>query len=156
MADYIHPTSYRFYIQKLNSGSKIDIESTYNCRYKQFKDIANNGDIHNSYSEIFVENDGEKLWLPNQKDITYAPYDCTLELLFKGDNCQKNARDFYEYIEGERLEYSDTFRNRFLLLSLLKAPSIQMERLYGNQKYMLVSYTFRNYKGRSYNQSQIK
>ena len=150
--------AYHFYIQKntAESGySKVDIESAYNCKYKQFQGIFWNGDVQNSYAETFAEKDGEKIWLPQKDDITHAPYDCTLELLFIGDDCQENARRFFENYQGVPIEYSDTFRNLFIPLVLLKQPSISQEKLYGNRKYILASFSFRNYKGRSYTQSQI-
>lgn len=153
-------TTYHFYIEKMNKdgsfSTKIDIESTYNCHYKQFKDIFWDGDVQNSYSEVYSENDGERLWLPDKEDLAFAPYECTLELLFKKESCQEDIRKFYEDIVGTRIRYSDSFRNRYLYLTLLKQPSIQQEILYGNRPYILCSFTFRNYKGRSYSESQIK
>lgn len=153
---------YNFYIQKIPEGvvnetlPLIDIESYFNCHYKEFKDIFWNGDVQNSYSEVFAENDGERLWLPDKEDMTFSAYDCTLQLLFKKETCQEDIRKFYGYVAGSRIEYHDTFRNRYLHLVLLKQPQIQQEILYGDSPYILCSFTFRNFKGRSYSESQIK
>lgn len=152
-------TQYKFYIQRYKEGNtsypKRDIESYYKCLYKQFKSFFFDGDIKNTYEEDFIERSGKKVWLPEQKDLAFKDYDCKLELLFKKETCQEDVRKFYEDIRGVRLEYSDTFRNRYLPIILTKQPNIEQEILYGNTPYMLVSFTFNAFKGQSFATSQI-
>lgn len=152
--------AYKFYIQKYPQGTqtfaKVNLEATYNCTYKQFKDIVFNGDIKNTYTESFAERDGDDVYIPEVKDLCFKSYECKLELLFDKSTCQADVQRFYEDIRGQRIEYSDTFRNRYVTLLLTKQPKIDQEILYGNRTYMLVSFTFSNIVGRSFLSSQIK
>ena len=156
---------YQFYIQicpykgtdgKIYTQPRYDLEDRFHCLYKQFKDFAFDGDIKNIYTESYAEQSGDRVWTPYWKDLEFSSYDCTLELLFKGDQCQTYCRSFYEYIRGRLIEYYDTFRKRYVTLLLIKKPEIQQEILYGDSKYMLVSFTFRNVYGRSFEETQIK
>lgn len=151
---------YKFYIQRFPANNisypKIDIESHYNCLYKQFKDFFFDGDIKSYHIEEYCEVSGDKVWLPEQEDLAFKSYECKLELLFKKETCQEDVRAFYEDIRGVKLEYSDTFRNRYLPIVLTKQPSVEQEILYGESPYMLVSFTFSAFKGRSFATSQIQ
>lgn len=150
---------YKFYIQRYKKGStsypKRDIEEYYKCHYKQFKGFFFDGEIKNSYTEDYAETSGDRVWLPEQTDLAFKSYECKLELLFKKDTCQEDVRKFYEDIRGVKLEYSDTFRNRYLPVILIKQPNVEQEILYGDSPYMLVSFTFNAFKGQSFATSQI-
>lgn len=153
--------AYHFYIQKYPQDGqtfpKVDIEQNYKCRYKQFKDFAFSGDVKNVYIEDFAEKSGSsKIWIPKKEDLTFQSYDCTLELLFDKQTCLEDVRKFDDEIRGCKIEYSDDFRSLFVTLLMTKQPQIQQEVLYGNRKYMLVSFTFTNLHGQAFKQSQIK
>lgn len=151
---------YKFYIQKYPQGKTTfpvqDIEASWNCTYKQFKDFFYNGDIKNTYTEDFVEKDGLNVYIPAPEELTHSSYDCTLGLLFNKATAQEDARAFYNDIAGQKVEYHDTFRNRYVTLLLTKQPKIEQEVLYGNRPYMLVSFTFTNIDGITYDKSQIR
>ncbi len=151
---------YTHYIQKYPQGttkfSKVDLETTYNCLYKQFKDFFFDGDCKDIYTEDYAEQSGDRIYIPEVSDLTFSSYECTLELLFKKSTCQADVRKFYEYIRGQKIEYSDNFRNRYVTLVLIKQPKIGQEVLYGDSPYMLVQFTFSNIKGQTFNASQIK
>lgn len=151
--------AYHFYIKRFPDSSgtypKRDIESYYKCHYKQFKDFFFDGDVKSVWTEDYSEVSGDRVWLPEQDDLAFKSYDCKLELLFRKDTCQEDVRKFYEDIRGVRLEYSDTFRNRYLPIILIKSPNVEQEILYGNNPYMLVSFTFNAFMGQSFETSQI-
>lgn len=152
--------AYHFYIQKYPQGSqgfqKVDIEKTYNCKYKAFKNLFFNGDISNTYSEKFAEASGNRIFVPNKEDLAFSAFDCTLELLFDKQTCQDDLRKFYEDVRGQRIEWSDDFRNIYVSLLNTEAPSVTQEVLYGNRPYQLISIKFQNYLGKVFKQSQIK
>lgn len=153
-------TVYKHYIQKYPQGtntySKIDVEATFACKYKQFKDFAFSGDISNIYSEEFSEVSGLRMFIPDEKDLAYKSYECKLQLLFDKKTAQSDAQRFYEYVRGQKVEYSDTFRNKYITIILIKQPQIQSEILYGERPYMLVEFTFTNILGCAFTKSQIK
>lgn len=152
--------AYHFYIHKYPQGSqtfsKVDVEITYNCKYKAFKDLFFDGNIKNTYSESYAEQSGNRLYVPDKSDLAFDVYDCTLELLFDKQTCQDDLRKFYEDIRGQRIEWSDDFRNLYVSLINTEAPSVTQEVLYGNRPYQLISIKFQNYLGRVFKQSQIK
>lgn len=158
MATFVHPTAYRFYAQRYPNGSttypKKDIEQTYNCRYMRFENLEVDGDIGNAYVETFAEKSGDNVYIPPKSDLAHKSYDCKLKLLFKGDNVQNNVRQFADDWMGVKMEYSDTFRNRFATLLMTKAPNIVSQRLYG-QKYAEVEITLSNIDGVTYSSSQL-
>lgn len=158
MATFVHPTAYRFYAQRYPNGDtaypKKDIEETYSCRYMRFDNLEVDGDIGNTYVESFVEKSGDKVYIPPKSDLTHKSYDCKLKLLFKGDNVQANVRQFAEDWMGVKMEYSDTFRNRYATLLMTKAPNIVSQRLYG-QEYAEVEFTFSNIDGVTYDTTRL-
>lgn len=152
--------AYNFYIQKYTQGtthfSKVNIQTTYHCLYKQFKDFFFNGDVKNTYTESYAEQSGDRVWIPPKDELTFSSYECKLELLFDKATCQADARKFDEDFRGQKIEYSDTFRNRYVTLLMTKQPTIKQEILYGERTYMLVEFTFTNILGKSFTTSQIQ
>lgn len=150
---------YNFYIQLYPTNDEYtpveDIEKKYNCKYKQFKSFFFNGEVKNVYTEDYAEQNGVRIWLPGCEERTYKSYDCTLELLFDKATCQKDVRELYNHINGQPLEYHDTFRNRYVKLLCTKQPSIAQEILYGERPYILVSFVFSNVDGRTYASSHV-
>lgn len=150
---------YKFYIQKYPQGSTTfaqeDIEATYNCVYKQFKDFAFDGEISNVYTESFTEHSGVRTYIPSKEDLAFKEYDCKLQLLFKKATCQADVRRFYEAYRGQQCEYHDTFRNRFCTLLMTKQPTISQEKLYSDTPYQLIEFTFTNIHGTTFTTSQI-
>ena len=151
--------AYRFFIQLYpqdgQTYSPVNIEDKFDCLYMKFKDFAFDGEVKNTYSESFIERDGDTVWTPSHADIKFSPYECTLDVLFRKGNVQSKSRAMYDYIRGHILEYHDTFRNRYVQLLCTKQPQIGEEKLYGYTKYQKVSFTFINIRGRSYGSSQL-
>lgn len=150
---------FHFYMQKYPQGETAfvqeDIESTYKCIYRQFKDLAFDGDIQNIYTESFTEHNGLRLYGPKPSDLAFKEYECTLQLLFDRSTCQTDSEAFYKAYRGQLCEYHDTFRNKYVTLLMTKRPTVQQERLYSGTPYQLVEFTFTNVKGTTFTTSQI-
>ena len=99
------------------------------------------------------------MYIPDE--VLYDNTEISLTLLFTPDtennsDVQDNERAFFEYVSGHKIEYHDTFRNRYVSLLLLNKPEVVGEVLYGGSRYREVKYTFKNIYGRSFDKSQIK
>lgn len=154
---FVHPTKYRFYLQKYpkdnNMSPLVDIEEEYDCRYMSFSGLLFDGDIQNVYTESFAEQSGDNVWVPEQEELACKSKECTLKLRFKDGDVESRARKFYEDFRGVKAEYGDTFRNRFVSLILIKEPKIEYEHKAEETSYLVVSYTFLNFLGYSYKNS---
>lgn len=148
-----------FYIQKYPQGTTTfaqeNIETKYNCIYKQFTDLVFDGDIQNAYTETFSEHSGVRTYIPDPEDLAFKEYECKLQLLFNRKTCQTDSETFYKAFRGQLVEYHDTFRNKYATLLMIKRPTIQQEKLYSATPYQLVEFTFTNVKGKTFTESQI-
>lgn len=175
-----HPTSYRHYIKRYpeetESGvetkfNQRDIEQFYDCRYVSFDGLIFDGDVQNSYSETYAEQSGDRLWLPPKDDLAFKSKECTLKLRFRGTSlieesegtnklvrltAEARARKFFNDFCGVKVEYNDTFRNKYVSLVMTKSPNIEFERLAADDSYLIVSYTFTNFLGVVYDNSKIR
>lgn len=165
--------SYKFYIQKYSrkhwnnetgqydeeaKGELIDIEAQFKCKYVKFEGLSETGKVKNIYIETFAESEELRMFIPDE--VLYENTDISLTLLFAPDSAndsdvQNNERAFFEYISGHKIEYHDTFRNRYVSLLLLNKPEVVGEVLYGGSRYREVKYTFKNLYGRSFAESRI-
>lgn len=152
-------SGYHFYLQKYPSGgssfAQVNIETEYNCVYKQFKDFAFDGSIKNIYTETYTDHDGDRIYIPVQSDLAHESYECKLQLLFNRATAKEDARIFYEDFAGQKAEYYDSFRQRYVTLLMTKQPTISQEKLYTETPYQVVEFTFTNVLGRSFSTSQI-
>ena len=166
--------SYKFYIQKYGrkywdknksqyveeaKGELIDIEAQFKCKYVKFEGLSETGKVKNIYTETFAESEELRMYIPDE--VLYDNTEISLTLLFAPDtendsDVQDNERAFFEYVSGHKIEYHDTFRNRYVSLILLNKPEVVSEVLYGGSRYREVKYTFKNIYGRSFDKSQIK
>lgn len=152
--------AYNFYIEKYPTKShparwgRVNIETRFNCEYSQFTEVSFNGDIKNIYTEDFAEKSGEDVYISDE--LAFKSFECKLTLLFRKSTCQNDVRSFMDYIYGNKIEYNDTFRKRYLTLLMTTKPNIKQEKLYGDEPYMLVEFTFKNILGQSFSSSQIK
>ena len=165
--------SYKFYIQKYSRkywnkeegkyeeealGALVDIEEFFKCKYVKFEGLSENGKVKNLYSESYAETEELRIFTPD--DILYENTDLALTLLFAPTSSsdidvQDNERAFFEYVSGRKIEYHDTFRNRYVSLILINKPEVVGEVLYGGSRYREVKYTFKNIYGRSFATSKI-
>lgn len=149
----------KFYIQKYPQGyttfEQEDIEAKYKCIYRQFKDLAFDGDVSNIYTESYTEHSGLRTYVPDPEDLAFKEYECKLQLLFNRATCQADSETFYKAFRGQLVEYHDTFRNKYVTLLMTKRPTIQQEKLYTGTPYQLVEFTFTNVKGTTFTTSQI-
>ena len=165
--------SYKFYIQKYGrkywdknksqyvdeaKGELIDIEAQFKCKYVKFEGLSETGKVKNIYTETYAETEELRMYIPDE--VLYENTDISLTLLFAPDSTndsdvQDNERAFFEYISGHKIEYHDTFRNRYVSLLLLNKPEVVGEVLYGGSRYREVKYTFKNIYGRSFATSKI-
>ena len=165
--------TYKFYIQKYGrkywdknksqyveeaKGELIDIEAQFKCKYVKFEGLSETGKVKNIYTETYAETEELRVYIPDE--VLYENTDLSLTLLFAPDSAnesdvQNNERAFFEYISGHKIEYHDTFRNRYVSLMLLNKPEVVGEVLYGGSRYREVKYTFKNIYGRSFAESRI-
>lgn len=155
-----HRTQYRFYIQLYPQGDmsyqKEDIELKYDCDYMRFDNLFCDGKISNIYQESFAERSGVgRIYIPPKNNLAFASKDCKLKLFFKGGNVQGRVRQFIDDYRGVKLEWSDTFRNRYVTLLMTDEPTIAEEKLHGNEPYMVIEVPFTNILGRTFSQSQM-
>lgn len=164
---------YKFYIQKYGrkywdknksqyveeaKGELIDIEAQFKCKYVKFEGLSETGKVKNIYTETYAETEELRMYIPDE--VLYENTDLSLTLLFApsstdDNDVQDNERAFFEYISGHKIEYHDTFRNRYVSLLLLNKPEVVGEVLYGGSRYREVKYTFKNIYGRSFAESRI-
>ena len=165
--------NYKFYIQKYSSkhwnketsqydedvkGELIDIEEQFKCKYVKFEGLSETGKVKNIYTETYAETEELRMYIPDE--VLYDNTDMSLTLLFSpysenDSDVQDNERAFFEYVSGHKIEYHDTFRNRYVSLLLLNKPEVVGEVLYGGSRYREVKYTFKNIYGRSFATSKI-
>ena len=165
--------NHKFYIQKYSrkhwnketgqydeeaKGELIDIEAGYNCKYVKFEGLSETGKVKNIYTETYAETEELRVYIPDE--VLYENTDLSLTLLFAPDSAndsdvQNNERAFFEYVSGHKIEYHDTFRNRYVSLLLINKPEVVGEVLYGGSRYREVKYTFKNIYGRSFAESRI-
>ena len=164
---------YKFYIQKYGrkywdknksqyveeaKGELIDIEAQFKCKYVKFEGLSETGKVKNIYTETYAETEELRMYIPDE--VLYENTDMSLTLLFSpysenDSDVQDNERAFFEYVSGHKIEYHDTFRNRYVSLLLLNKPEVIGEVLYGGSRYREVKYTFKNIYGRSFATSKI-
>ena len=164
---------YKFYIQRYSRkhwnketsqydkediGELIDIEEQFKCKYVKFEGLSETGKVKNIYTETYAETEELRMYIPDE--VLYDNTDMSLTLLFSpysenDSDVQDNERAFFEYVSGHRIEYHDTFRNRYVSLLLLNKPEVIGEVLYGGSRYREVKYTFKNIYGRSFETSKI-
>ena len=160
--------SYKFYIQKYSRkhynketgkydkediGELIDIEEQFKCKYVKFEGLSETGKVKNIYTETYAETEELRMYIPDE--VLYENTDMSLTLLFSpysenDSDVQDNERAFFEYVSGHKIEYHDTFRNRYVSLLLINKPEVIGEVLYGGSRYREVKYTFKNIYGRSF------
>ena len=165
--------NYKFYIQKYGrkywdknksqyveeaKGELIDIEAQFKCKYVKFEGLSETGKVKNIYTETYAETEELRMYIPDE--VLYENTDMSLTLLFSpysenDSDVQDNERAFFEYVSGHKIEYHDTFRNRYVSLILLNKPEVIGEVLYGGSRYREVKYTFKNIYGRSFAESRI-
>lgn len=154
-----HRTDYRFYIQLYPQGSttypKEDIEQKFGCDYMKFTNLIHDGEVKNTYSEEWAEQSGVRIYIPKKSELAYKSYECKLKLFFHKGDVQSRMKTFTDYIMGEKIEWSDNFRNVYATLLCTKTPNIEQERLYGDDPFIVVEYTFTNILGRTFSESQI-
>ena len=164
---------YKFYIQRYSRkhynketsqydkediGELIDIEEQFKCKYVKFEGLSETGKVKNIYTETYAETEELRMYIPDE--VLYENTEMSLTLLFapnstNDSDVQDNERSFFEYISGHKIEYHDTFRNRYVSLILLNKPEVIGEVLYGGSRYREVKYTFKNIYGRSFATSKI-
>ena len=164
---------YKFYIQRYSRkhynketsqydkediGELIDIEEQFKCKYVKFEGLSETGKVKNVYTETYAETEELRTYIPDE--VLYENTELSLTLLFapssnNENDVQDNERSFFEYVSGHKIEYHDTFRNRYVSLLLINKPEVVGEVLYGGSRYREVKYTFKNLYGRSFAESRI-
>lgn len=154
-----HRTQYRFYYKKYSSPpdeAPIDLEVLHFCDYMRFTNLNPRGDVQNAYEETFAEKSGCNVFVPDIDDLAFKPYECELKLMFRGEGALNIARYFESKLQGEKIEYHDTFRNMYATLLMTKAMKIEAECLYGDNQYVVATFTFTNILGYTYTTSKLQ
>ena len=154
MAEWVHHTPYRFYVQRYPDANSqggypiIDLEEHFKCRYVSFKGLTRPAP-KTVYTEDYPEMDGLRVW--TDYNVKCKSSEVTLTLRWRSEECGyvQPAMKFIEtYIMGRKFEYHDTFRpGYYWQLICNSAPEITQERLYGNQQYIFAQFKFTNFGG---------
>lgn len=165
--------TYKFYIQlcpqkvwsnlrqamiDVSQSDLLDLEEHFKCKYVKAEGIAENGKVRNIYTESYAETEKLRTFVP--EELVYENTEIALTLLFLPEtkdemDIQNNERAFFDFVSGRKVEFHDTFRNRYVTLLLINKPEVVGEVLYGGSRYRQVKYTFKNVYGRSFESSQI-
>lgn len=128
----MYHTKYRHYIQKLPQGEtsfdKIDIEQHFQCRFVEMTGTDAES-VKNVYTEDFAEHNGVRVWSGDTP--VYKGGDISLTLRWRSDECDDimaKSNAFFEYIAGKKIEYSDTFRNKYFELICSAEPTNRLCR----------------------------
>lgn len=144
---------YKFYIAVKRKGEPIygdyvSIEEYFEgMRYKKCEGIDEVGKPKNIYTETYAEADTMRVWLPNE--VVFDNTDIEFEFLFIGENCYETYRQFLEYVSNCYVKYYDTYRNMEVEMVLMNSTSPSEIRLYGDNKYILSSFKFKNIGGKA-------
>ncbi len=156
---WAHSTQYRHYIQKYKQGSttflKVDIEQQFQCRFVEMAG-ADAQSVKSVYTEDYNDHNGLRVW--SSDTPVYKGGDISITLRWRSDECGDviaKSDAFFEYISGKKLEYSDTFRNKYFELICTAEPTIKAENLKGVIKYRFITYKFTNFGGKPFKTSQL-
>lgn len=159
MSRYVHPTKYRHYIRLYPKGTdlpfKIDIEEWFRCRFVSMTGTDAQS-VKNVYTEDYNDHDGLRIWVGDTP--VYKGGDVSITLRWRSDECDDviaKSDEFFEYISGKRIEYSDTLRNKYFELICTAEPTVKAENLIGPVKYRFITYKFTNFGGKPFNTSQL-
>lgn len=149
---------YKFFIQKYplpgSAFPKLDVESHFGCKYISLTN-SQNSEVKNIYTEDYAESSKLRTFTPVPDDRAYKSQECVLSLLFHSADCLSKAEALFDYIGGQKIEFSDSFRNRFIQLIPTKY-SVKEEILYrGADSYQVVEVTCTKFDGQSYTESQL-
>mgnify|MGYP003445799806 FL=1 len=136
--------NYKFYIQKYPQGSttfsKVDMESTFGCIYRSLTK-SQDRTIKNIYTEDFPESSKARVYVPAPSELAYENNTCVLSVLFHAADALSRAETLRDYIGGQKLEFSDNFRNRYIQL-LPQKYEVSQEILYkGRNSFQVINIT---------------
>lgn len=158
---WVHHSGYRFYIQKYPQGSvsfqRIDVEEKFQCRFMKMDGVVESA-VKNVYTEDYAEIDGVRVHAPLPNKLRYSSSDIILKLRWRSDECADvlaAADEFFKYVTGQKLEWYDTFRGRYLELILTDSPTVEYQKLNSPVKYLVMSYKFKNFAGKIFKQNQL-
>lgn len=134
------------YFMRTAGSDYVDIEERFpGLRYMKCEGLEDKGEVKNIYTESYSDGDELRVYMPNyiKRDATTI----TLTLAFFGDRKQQIYDNFCKFIEGVKLYYRDTVRNReaYMIMKDAIKPS---EDEYKGHPYMIVSFKFQNLRGR--------
>jgi hypothetical protein len=151
---------YSFYFQRYGENdtaldkTRIDLEDRFGCTYQSMTNIDVRGAVKNIYTESYAESNGVRAYI--DPDTKHETLECVLTLLFRTEQCRTGLQSLLDFLYGYFVEFSDTFRNRYVTLYLQKAVTLPSENLHaGKGNWQQVQLTFTNVYGRSYTVSQI-
>lgn len=144
---------YKFYIAKKEKGQTIygdyvSIEDYFDgVKYKSCEGLDDVGEPKNIYTETYAESETIRVWLPDE--VVFENTDIEFEFLFVGDDCHDKYMEFRDYVSNCFVKYYDTYRNLEVEMILTNSTSPSEIRLYGEDKYILASFKFKNIGGKA-------
>lgn len=121
---------YSFYMQQTDKAGTVvpnslrDLETDFSgLKYVSCKGLSSVGKPKNIYTENYAEASGLRTFHPkdNGNEVVYEATNIELDLLFTGDDRRASYDAFCEYVNGNRLFYWDTARNKKVWLVLIEA-----------------------------------
>lgn len=143
---------YNFYMQKADingqpSGSVKNIQEDFpGLKYILCDGLSDIGEVKNIYTEEYAESDGLRVYHPSDRGFTvaHAATDVELVVAFTGDDRRDVYESFVSFIESGRTLYWDNARNRQVLLLFNASSEPEEDTLKGGDKYIKVSFKFKN------------
>ena len=139
----------KFYMQVFGKETVqpiIDLEDFYKGMYfAKVSGLSDKGKPKNIYTEEYADSDALRVHLP--ETVYREATKIVLSLVFVGENRRDIYDSFYNYVNGEKLYYWDSARNRKASMVLEEPIEIDEDILVGSQPYIVVDFRFRNLYG---------
>lgn len=146
-------SKYNFYMQQCDkngvvSENAFDLEKDFEgLRYLKCTGLDSIGKPLNLYTERYHESEEERVYMPDEADITREPIDVVLSLLFVGEERANTMLRFNNFIKGGFRKYWDTARNKSIVFYIDDAITVKEEMSKGSNPYIQIDYKLRCIKG---------
>lgn len=146
-------SKYKFYMQQCDkngvvSENAFDLEKDFEgLRYLKCTGLNSIGKPLNLYTERYHESEKERVYMPDEADITREPIDVVLSLLFVGEERANTMLRFNNFIKGGFRKYWDTARNKSIVFYIDDAITVKEEMSKGSNPYIQIDYKLRCIKG---------
>lgn len=146
-------SNYKYYMARQNKGmvtweEEVSLEDYFSgMKYLRSEGLSTKGKPKNIYTEEYAETTEPRVYIP--QSLARQTTDIEFEFVFSGEDRRNVYDTFCEWIDGRRIKYWDTCRNREVEMILLEAVEPSADELYGSNPYMTAKFKFKNLKGNS-------